>query len=182
MKALAKSKPVRIYRPPTSTLQKLLYNMVTSPVFEAVITLAIAFNIGLMACDYWGIEQDVQTFRHYHEAMDAFTYIFYVEALLKITGLGIGNYFTDPWCQFDFFLVATSLLNEFSNVLPLPPMLLRALRILRILRILRLLKGAKELRKLIVTMVLSFPSLLNVSSLLALVVFIYSVLGLSLFT
>jgi hypothetical protein len=63
------------------------------------------------------------------------------------------------------------------QVLPLPPMLLRVLRILRILRILRLLKGAKELRNLLVTMILSFPSLLNVGSMLALVVFIYAVLG-----
>ena len=61
-------------------------------------------------------------------------------------------------------------------------MLLRVMRILRILRILRLLKGAKELRDLIVTMVLSFPSLLNVGSLLALVIFIYAVLGVNMFT
>ena len=61
-------------------------------------------------------------------------------------------------------------------------MLLRVLRILRILRILRLLKGAKDLRDLIVTMVLSFPSLLNVGSLLALILFIFSVLGVTMFT
>ena len=91
------------------------------------------------------------------------------------------------WCRFDFFLVCTSLLDQFASellaaVLPMPPMLLRVLRILRILRILRLLKGAKELRDLIVTMVLSFPSLLNVGSLLALIIFIYAVLGVNLFT
>ena len=61
-------------------------------------------------------------------------------------------------------------------------MLLRVLRILRIVRILRLLKGAKELRNLIMTMIYSFPSLVNVGSLLALIVFMYSVLGVDLFT
>jgi hypothetical protein len=66
-------------------------------------------------------------------------------------------------------------------VLPLPPALLRIVRLLRLLRVLRLLKGAKEIRDLIMTMVLSFPSLLNIGSLLALVVFIYAVLGRSLF-
>ena len=45
-------------------------------------------------------------------------------------------------------------------------MLLRILRIFRILRILRLLKGAKGVKDLIMTMVLSFPALLNVASLL----------------
>ena len=91
---------------------------------------------------------------------------------------GGGADFSDPWCQFDFFLVCTSLIDQFASellatYLPIPPMLLRVMRILRILRILRLLKGAKELRDLIVTMVLSFPSLINVCSLLALVLFIY---------
>jgi hypothetical protein len=83
--------------------------------------------------------------------------------------------------------VSTSLLDQFAaellnQILPLPPMLLRVLRILRILRILRLLKGLKELRDLIMTMVLSFPSLVNVGSVLALVVFMFAVLGVNLFT
>ena len=72
--------------------------------------------------------------------------------------------------------------HTLADMLPLPPILLRVLRVFRILRILRLLKGAKELRNLIVTMFLSFPSLINVGSLLAIVMFMYAVLGLSLFT
>ena len=74
---------------------------------------------------------------------------------------------------------ATELLAAY---LPMPPMLLRVLRVIRILRILRLLKGAKELRNLIVTMVLSTPSLVNVGALLTLIVYIYSCLGVHLFT
>ena len=62
------------------------------------------------------------------------------------------------------------------------PMLLRVLRTFRILRILRLLKGAKGLRDLLMTMVLSFPALVNVASLLMLTVFVYAVLGVQLFT
>ena len=123
----------------------------------------------------------------YNRSMDIFSMIYYFECILKMTALGCNGYFADAWCQFDFFLVCTSLLDQFASefleqYLPIPPMLLRVMRILRILRILRLLKGAKELRDLIVTMVLSFPSLLNVGSLLALIMFIYSVLGVNLFT
>ena len=130
-------------------------------------------------CDYWGIEQDAVNFGYYTQAMQTFGNIYYAECVLKLTGLGPSNYFGDGWCRFDFFLVSTSLLDQFAaellaNVLPLPPMLLRVLRILRILRILRLLKGAKELRNLIVTMVLSFPALVNVGAMLGLVVFIYA--------
>eukprot|EP00966_Prymnesium_polylepis_P197286 4571921-Prymnesium_polylepis.1 len=50
------------------------------------------------------------------------------------------------------------------------------------MRILRLLRSAKGLQNLIMTMLLSFPSLINVVSLLVLVVFIYAVLGVVLFT
>ena len=61
-------------------------------------------------------------------------------------------------------------------------MLLRVLRVARILRILRLLKGAKEIRDLLVCMVLSFPPLINVGSVLCLVCFMFAVLGVNLFT
>ena len=119
--------------------------------------------------------------------MSAFAVIYYVEAAVKLVGLGCGGYFSSPWCCFDFFLVCTSLLDQFASellvqILPIPPMLLRVLRVLRILRILRLLKGARQLRDLLVTMMLSFPSLLNVGALLLIVTFIYSVLGVNLFT
>ena len=110
-----------------------------------------------------------------------------VECVTKLTALGCENYFGDNWCRFDFFLVCASLVDQFATellaqILPMPPMLLRVLRVFRILRILRLLKGAKELRNLLVTMMLSFPALINVGSLTAVVVFIYAVLGLHLFT
>ena len=42
------------------------------------------------------------------------------------------------------------------------------LRVFRILRILRLLKSAKGLRNMLVTLILSFPSLVNVAALLGL--------------
>ena len=56
------------------------------------------------------------------------------------------------------------------------------LRVFRVLRILRLLKGAKGVRDLLMTLVLSFPALVNVFGLLALCMFIYSILGVQLFT
>jgi hypothetical protein len=124
------------------------------------------------------------SYRLYDGAMQTFTYIYYAECVLKLIGLGVAQYFGDTWCRFDFFLVCTAVADEFvslESAVPIPPYLLRVMRVVRLLRILRLLKGAKELRNLVVTMILSFPSLVNVSSLLALVVFIYAVLGRSLF-
>jgi hypothetical protein len=69
-----------------------------------------------------------------------------------------------------------ALLEEFftevvEQLLPLPPMLLRVMRIARILRILRLLKSFAGLRQVVMTLILSFPSFFNVTTLLALVIF-----------
>ena len=52
----------------------------------------IIANIGVMACDYWGIEQDEQLLTLYERSMDAFSYIYYVEAVLKMTALGFNGY------------------------------------------------------------------------------------------
>ena len=180
-------RPMRVPRAPSNCLRRAMFHVITSQLFDGFITFVIIVNVGVMGCDYWGIEHDAEAFQLYTTAMLYFSYVYYVECVLKLAGLGPAGYFGDAWCQFDFFLVCTSLVDQFATellaaVLPLPPMLLRVLRVFRILRILRLLKGAKELRNLIVTMILSFPSLLNVGSMLCLVTFIYAVLGVNLFT
>ncbi len=228
MRTMARTTPQRGTKPPSNPFRHVLYNIVTSSVFDGLLTLIIVLNVLTMACDYWGIEDNQANYARYNNGMALFCYIFYFEFVLKLLALGPNVYFTgkgrrsallsnarttyrsqlaaipslppsphslllpsyfiytDNWCRFDFFLVCLSLLDQFAQellerILPVPPFLLRVLRIFRILRILRLLKGAKGLRNLIVTLVLSFPSLLNVGSLLCLVLFIYSVLGRSLF-
>ena len=187
MEALLRMAPFRTVRPPKHTLRLPLYNFVNSRPFDGFITAVIVSNIAVMACDFWGIEQDARLYGLYERSMDYFVYVYYAECVLKLVAFTPHGYFLDNWCKFDFFLVCTSLIDQFATemlvqYLPVPPMLIRALRVVRILRILRLLKGAKELRDLIITMILSFPSLVNVGSLLALLLFIYSVLGVNLFT
>ena len=80
-----------------------------------------------------------------------------------------------------------SLLDQFflellMKYLPVPPTVLRVMRVARVLRILRLLKNLKGLRDLVMTLVFAFPSLVNVGALLGLVIFMYAVLGMNLFT
>lgn len=188
MRAMPKQAPAKGVKqwPKACVPCRLIYSLVTSSAFDGFITFIIIANIGLMSCEYWGMDEDEGASTAYNLAMSIFIKIYYCECVLKIAGLGPIGYFSDAWCRFDFFLVCLALADEMGSglieYLPLPPYLLRVLRVFRILRILRLLKGAKELRNLLVTMVLSFPSLINVGSLLAVVTFIYSVLGVHLFT
>lgn len=188
MQAMANQTPERGPRPAIDTaFGRFLYKVVTSYGFDAFIIFIIVSNVGLMASSYWQIELDTEVNELHLMLMRLFMYIYYVECVLKLAALGANYYFSDMWCRFDFFLIVVSLLDQFAHeafdsIVPVPPFLLRVLRIVRVLRILRLLKGAKELRNLIVTLLLSFPSLLNVSCLLALCVFIYSVLGMQMFS
>ena len=172
--------------PPAGGARRAFFVLVNSQTFDLAMTSVIVLNTLLMAVEYHRIQDDAQVYRVYRALMQLFTDIYYVEATLKLLGLGCGGYFQSNWNRFDFFLVVVSLLDQFASellvrILPVPPMLLRVIRIARIMRILRLLKRYKRLRDLIKTTVLSFPSFLNVGSLLGLVTFIYAVLGVQLF-
>ena len=185
--ASQKQKPDPLPKPPRSQALRPIFNLVTSKAFDIVITVVIISNILVMAIDFHHIEEYPSYYSFYTGAMTIFGNIYYLECILKLLGLGVGSYFRDGWNRFDFFLVTTSLLDQFAaetmaKVMPIPPMLMRMLRVLRIMRIMRLLKGFKGLRDLLMTMVLSFPSFLNVGALLGLVTFIYAVLGVQLFT
>jgi hypothetical protein len=187
MQASLRMVPSKASRPPNGWWRRRIHGLVTSHPFEMGIMGVIGLNIGVMACDYYGIEAHGEQYAAYTRALDFFAIIYYAECVLKLAGLGVSAYFSDDWCRFDFFLVCMSLLDQFATellaaILPLPPYLLRAIRVFRILRILRLLRHAHGLRNLMVTMILSFPSLLNIGTLLALVIFIYAVLGVNLFT
>ncbi|CAF5094559.1 unnamed protein product, partial [Rotaria magnacalcarata] len=61
------------------------------------------------------------------------------------------------------------------------PTLLRVVRVARVGRILRLVKGAKGIRTLLFALAVSMPALFNIGLLLFLVMFIYSIFGMSFF-
>jgi len=54
-------------------------------------------------------------------------------------------------------------------------------RTLRILRIFRIIKRAKVLKLVVDTLIVTLPSMANIGGLLLLIVYIYAVLGVSLF-
>jgi hypothetical protein len=61
------------------------------------------------------------------------------------------------------------------------PTLLRVVRVFRVGRVLRLVKSAKGIRTLLFSLAVSLPALFNIGLLLFLVMFIYSIFGMSFF-
>ena len=112
----------------------------------------------------------------------AFTIIFTLEAIIKMLAFGV-RYFTDIWNLFDLLIVVGTdigvLLQLFTSISSLTSA--TVLRSLRIARILKLFRKQKSLQIIFETFIVILPSLLNVGALLALLVFIYSVLGMNLF-
>ena len=70
--------------------------------------------------------------------------------------------------------------NHMINIMA-RPLLFYSIRIFRLLRSLRFVAATKGIRKLLHALIISLPALLNVAALLALIIFIYSIIGMNLF-
>lgn len=150
--------------------------------FEIAIFVLIFLNMLTMGIEHYNQPHAVFFVLEVSNAF--FTTVFGLEAIVKIVGLRY-HYFTVPWNVFDFLLVLASifgiLMEDIMIDLPISPTLLRVVRVFRIGRILRLIKAAKGIRKLLFALVVSLPALFNIGALLALITFIYAIIGMSLF-
>lgn len=72
-------------------------------------------------------------------------------------------------------------LENLKRSLPISPSLLRVVRVFRVGRLLRFFEAAKGIRRLLFSLMVSLPALVNIGALLFLIIFIYSVIGMSLF-
>ena len=106
-----------------------------------------------------------------------------MEAALKLIAFG-KNYFRDGWNTFDFIIVLGSILGQVLKMLtPIDfGSTTLVVRSFRIARVLKLFKGAQSLKVIISTMTLSLPAMANVGALLALFLYIFSILGVFLFS
>ncbi len=102
--------------------------------------------------------------------------IFALEAALKIGRHGRRwyRYFADPWNVFDFLIVVVCLL-------PVGGQYAAVLRLARVLRALRLVTAVPRLQLLVSSLLKSIPSLGYVGLLLAVLFYVYAVMGIFLF-
>ncbi|XP_065093737.1 sodium channel protein 60E isoform X3 [Ochlerotatus camptorhynchus] len=182
MKKLGRKKPQKVIKRPINKLLAMFYDLSNSRRFEIAIFVLIFLNMLTMGIEHYNQPHAVFFILEVSNAF--FTTVFSLEAIVKIVGLRY-HYFTVPWNVFDFLLVLASifgiLMEDIMIDLPISPTLLRVVRVFRIGRILRLIKAAKGIRKLLFALVVSLPALFNIGALLALITFIYAIIGMSLF-
>ncbi|CAL8335808.1 unnamed protein product [Lota lota] len=163
-----------------NSIQGMVFDFVTQQVFDISIMILICLNMVTMM-----VETDDQTDETEHILYwvnFVFIVAFTTEFVLKLFALR-HYYFTIGWNVFDVVVVILSIVGMFLAELIekyfVSPTLFRVIRLARIGRILRLIKGAKGIRTLLFALMMSLPALFNIGLLLFLVMFIFSIFGMS---
>lgn len=111
-----------------------------------------------------------------------FTYLFICELVLKLIGLTPIGYVRDKMNIFDGVIVVLSIFELiFFSGQNSAVSAFRALRIFRVLRVTRLLRGLEFMTKIIKIIASTINKFVWVAVLLALFIFIYSLLGMQIY-
>jgi len=176
---------------PTSFLRKKIFEMVVPDKdpggasglskFEICSLSVICLNGLVLAVSYFG-QSDA-----YANALANLNIgcglFFNLEAILKLVACHI-FYFADPWNRLDFTVVACTDISYFASfvvgkTIPFLGMFARVLRLLRLFQVITRVQGVKLLFESLLS---SLPGFINVAFLLLLVMFIYAVAGVELFS
>ncbi|XP_061604697.1 voltage-dependent T-type calcium channel subunit alpha-1I isoform X4 [Phyllopteryx taeniolatus] len=180
--AEAKQRP---YYADYSTPRLTIHTLCTSHYLDLFITFIICINVFTMSIEHYNQPQYLEEVLKYCNYV--FTFIFVIEALLKLVAFGIHRFFKDRWNQLDIAIVALSIMGiileelKMSAALPINPTIIRIMRVLRIARVLKLLKMATGMRSLLDTVMQALPQVGNLGLLFMLLFFIYAALGVELF-
>ncbi|NXA94326.1 SCN5A protein, partial [Melanocharis versteri] len=158
-------------------LRKTCYQIVEHSWFESFIIFMILLSSGALAFEDIHIHkrEKIRVILGFLDKM--FTFIFFLEMILKWVAYGFKKYFTNAWCWLDFFIVDVSLINLFgSNFGPM-----KSLRTLRALRPLRALSRFEGMRVVVNALLGAIPSIMNVLLVCLIFWLIFSIMGVNLF-
>jgi len=160
---------------PRFFLRKAAFVAAYHPRFESFIIACILLNAVFMASYHEG--QSMWYSDTQRAANVFFAWIFLLELTLKMIALFPRRFFAESWNRFDFIIVMASIPDlagaDFLGT--------TVLRVIRLGRVLRLFKQAKGLRAVFDTCLNSVESAFNVIFLIFMLMFVYAVLGMSLF-
>uniref|UniRef100_A0A672TTN5 Sodium channel protein n=1 Tax=Strigops habroptila TaxID=2489341 RepID=A0A672TTN5_STRHB len=121
--------------------------------FELFIIFMIILSSAALAFEDIHLQERQKVKMLLEYADQIFTYIFFMEMLLKWVAYGLHSYFTNAWCCLDFIIVCVSIIFSFS---------LKSLRTLRALRPLRALSRFEGIKVVVNALLGAIPSILNV--------------------
>ncbi|XP_059520418.1 sodium channel protein type 11 subunit alpha isoform X2 [Myotis daubentonii] len=153
--------------------KKALRTVMTDPFTELVITICIIINTLFLAMEHHNMNKDFEFMLQTGNLV--FTGIFIAEMCLKIIALDPYHYFRRGWNIFDSIVALLSFVDVMM------PQSLPVFRSFRVLRVFKLAKSWPTLNTLIKIIGHSVGALGNLTVVLAIVIFIFSVVGMQLF-
>ncbi|XP_051789747.1 voltage-dependent L-type calcium channel subunit alpha-1D-like isoform X2 [Erpetoichthys calabaricus] len=177
-----KAQPLQLYIP-KNKFQYKFWAMVNSTGFEYIMFVLILLNTITLAMQHYNQSQA------FNYAMDilnmVFTGLFTVEMVLKITAFKPKHYFCDAWNTFDALIVVGSVVDiavtEVSSSEDSSRISITFFRLFRVMRLVKLLSKGEGIRTLLWTFIKSFQALPYVALLIAMIFFIYAVIGMQTF-
>ncbi|XP_050553677.1 voltage-dependent calcium channel type A subunit alpha-1 isoform X4 [Spodoptera frugiperda] len=188
------ARPLERYMPSKrASFKYKVWRLVVSTPFEYLIMTLIVLNTLLLMMKFHEappLLMDILTFMNL-----VFTTFFLLETVLKLIAFGCTNFFKDPWNTFDFITVIGSIIDalimEFGTDLAENCADISCqqentfnvgfLRLFRAARLIKLLRQGYTIRILLWTFVQSFKALPYVCLLIAMLFFIYAIIGMQVF-
>jgi len=152
-----------------------LARLVDSSRFQVVISSIIVLNAIVLGLEtYSGIDEQYGSLLGLLN--EAFYVVFVIELICRIASYGKRpwNFFRSGWNIFDFLVIGGALVPALRTQAEI-------LRLLRLARIVRLMRFLPDARVIIATMVNALPSIFSMLVLTILIMFIYGILGWTLF-
>ncbi|KAG8124985.1 hypothetical protein E2320_020274 [Naja naja] len=160
---------------PWLKIKHIVNLIVMDPFVDLAITICIVLNTLFMAMEHYPMTQQFNNVLSVGNLV--FTGIFTAEMFLKIIAMDPYYYFQEGWNIFDGIIVSLSLMElGLANVEGLS-----VLRSFRLLRVFKLAKSWPTLNMLIKIIGNSVGALGNLTLVLAIIVFIFAVVGMQLF-
>ncbi|XP_026791095.3 calcium channel, voltage-dependent, L type, alpha 1D subunit, a isoform X11 [Pangasianodon hypophthalmus] len=177
-----KARPLRRYIPKNPYQYKFWY-VVNSTAFEYIMFVLIMLNTICLAVQHYG---QSKAFNYVMDILNmVFTAVFTVEMVLKLIAFKPKHYFTDAWNTFDALIVVGSVVDiaitEANNAEESSRISITFFRLFRVMRLVKLLNRGEGIRTLLWTFIKSFQALPYVALLIAMMFFIYAVIGMQIF-
>uniref|UniRef100_A0A3P8PQX0 Voltage-dependent L-type calcium channel subunit alpha n=1 Tax=Astatotilapia calliptera TaxID=8154 RepID=A0A3P8PQX0_ASTCA len=177
-----KAQPLKLYIP-KNPVQYKFWSIINSTGFEYVMFVLILLNTVTLAIQHY---EQSKTFSYIMDILNmVFTGLFTLEMLLKLAALRIRHYFVDAWNSFDALIVVGSVVDivvtEFSSGEDSSRVSITFFRLFRVMRLVKLLSKGEGIRTLLWTFIKSLQALPYVALLIAMIFFIYAVIGMQTF-
>uniref|UniRef100_A0A8C2IMI8 Voltage-dependent N-type calcium channel subunit alpha-1B n=1 Tax=Cyprinus carpio TaxID=7962 RepID=A0A8C2IMI8_CYPCA len=169
------AKPLTRYMPQDKeSYQYKIWKFVVSTPFEYSILTMIAINTVVLMMKFHDAPNLYEDMLKWLNII--FTALFTLECILKVIAFGPLNYLKEAWNIFDFVTVLGSITDILDKRINLS-----FLRLFRAARLIKLLRQGYTIRILLWTFVQSFKALPYVCLLIAMLFFIYAIIGMQVF-